>query len=280
MPDTFVPAPVPPFPEADVDCENCDDCDFDTYEPAVLKTIDFDVDLYGNVKPFEAHLCVSTGKSDWRHTIEEETGSGAARVQAAIEQHLDDLEGRHRLVVTNTSEEPEDSSAVADLSDVTILSGSWSRFRGVRADQMSELVKRFVIGDETGSVPQTLTPEVLPHRAYVLICSHNRRDARCGKTAPLLRDAFEQVLRERELFYDPDEGTTEGMVRVEYCSHIGGHKFAGNVLVYRRYEHSGVHKVESVWYGRVMPKHAPLIVDHTIIKGEVLRPLVRGGMRW
>lgn len=51
-------------------------------------------------------------------------------------------------------------------------------------------------------------------------------------------------------------------------SHIGGHKFAGNVIVYPG----------GIWYGRVQPCHVPAIIDETCVKGEVLQPLLRGSI--
>lgn len=282
MANVFVPAPVPPFPEATVDCDRCRECDFPTYDATLLKSIDFDVDLYGNVKPFEVHLCIATGKHDWRHTIEEEPQSGALAIHETLQANTGPLSAKERIVVTNTSLEPERETLVAGGADITVLSKAWVRVRNVTTDQMQAFVDRFVLDRPTTSIGLTRQLEVqsLPHRAVVLICSHNRRDARCGKTAPILHETFEEVLRERNLFYDPDEHESSDLVQVEYCSHVGGHKFAGNVLIYRRYEADDATRVESVWYGRVMPKHVPLIVDYTILHGEVLRPLLRGGMRW
>ena len=73
-------------------------------------------------------------------------------------------------------------------------------------------------------------------------------------------------------------------------SHIGGHKFAGNVIVrsvslvrlrvcrltqvLQIYKPQGV----SVWYGRVTPHHCEAIVRDTIVGGKVLPPLLRGGL--
>lgn len=54
------------------------------------------------------------------------------------------------------------------------------------------------------------------------------------------------------------------------CSHVGGHKFAGNVIVYGP---QGGH-----WYGRVKPCHAEQIVETHILGGKVLKELWRGRM--
>ena len=62
----------------------------------------------------------------------------------------------------------------------------------------------------------------LPGYAYVFVCAHVKRDKRCGVAGPLLISEFEQSIAENGL---------DGSVHVYGVSHIGGHKFAGNVIV-------------------------------------------------
>ncbi len=55
-------------------------------------------------------------------------------------------------------------------------------------------------------------------------------------------------------------------------SSLGGHKFAGNVIVYP----------SGTWYGRVLTCHIPLIIDaYTSLSEELkskLKPLYRGNL--
>ncbi|OAP57713.1 hypothetical protein AYL99_08451 [Fonsecaea erecta] len=93
-------------------------------------------------------------------------------------------------------------------------------------------------------------------------------------------------------------------VNVGMISHVGGHKWAGNVIVYipptfttaRRTtsDHqfpssdmsrraSGVpppHPLRGmgIWYGRVEPKHVEGIVEQTVVRGKVIEELFRGGI--
>ncbi|KAF9991315.1 hypothetical protein BGZ75_000068 [Mortierella antarctica] len=103
-------------------------------------------------------------------------------------------------------------------------------------------------------------------KAAVMLCSHKKRDKRCGVTAPILRRELTRVLRSKDLL-----GDGEGDVELWMVSHIGGHKFAGNVIVHRS---EGM----AVWYGRVEPCHSQAIVEATIERGEVIRDLYRGCM--
>jgi len=99
-----------------------------------------------------------------------------------------------------------------------------------------------------------------------------------------------------------------GGVGVYFISHVGGHKFAANVMVYRRCktaavdEHRGaleedVNKdvggeegvgvrreewgegSQCIWLGRVRPEDCEGIVKQTVLKGKVVKPerQLRGG---
>ncbi|KAF9191019.1 hypothetical protein BGZ51_007852 [Haplosporangium sp. Z 767] len=105
-------------------------------------------------------------------------------------------------------------------------------------------------------------------KAAIMICSHRKRDKRCGVTAAILKKEFTRILRSKDLF---GYGDCEDDVEIWLISHIGGHKFAGNVIVHRS---EGM----AVWYGRVEPCHAEAIVDVTVEKGQVIQELHRGSM--
>lgn len=68
------------------------------------------------------------------------------------------------------------------------------------------------------------------------MCSQKTRDARCGQSAPLLRKEFERILRPLGLYRDLHDERPGG-VGIYFISHVGGHKFSANVMIYR---HSSV----------------------------------------
>ena len=72
-------------------------------------------------------------------------------------------------------------------------------------------------------------------------------------------------------------------------SHIGGHKYAGNVVVYVPPEWKGGDGVVGeigvsplsgmgIWYGRVGPEHVEGVVSETLVRGRVVKDLLRGGI--
>jgi len=152
----------------------------------------------------------------------------------------------------------------------------------------------------TESRTDSLRTWLLPYSCAILLCSHKRRDKRCAVAAPILEKAFISYLEhegwvvdteledlsefptlESSLIKVPEAQTAletrlkalggEHKALILRTSHIGGHKFAGNVVIYNP-------QGTSVWYGRVTPHDVESIVKNTIINGQVLPAILRGGM--
>lgn len=78
------------------------------------------------------------------------------------------------------------------------------------------------------------------------------------------------------------ETSTRGYLpaaRVGMISHVGGHKFAGNVIIYipPSFESNAL-AGKGIWYGRVEPQHVEGIVAKTILDGKVIKDHFRGGI--
>lgn len=58
---------------------------------------------------------------------------------------------------------------------------------------------------------------------YIFVCCHGSRDRRCGVCGPPLVARFKEEVNLRGL---------QGKVSISPCSHVGGHKFAGNVIIF------------------------------------------------
>ncbi|KAF9608959.1 hypothetical protein IFM89_012136 [Coptis chinensis] len=109
------------------------------------------------------------------------------------------------------------------------------------------------------------TPEALKG-SYVFVCSHGSRDRRCGVCGPALVTRFSEEI---------DAHGLQGQVSVSPCSHIGGHKYAGNVIIFCR-DVNG--EVTGHWYGYVTPDDVPILLEQHIGKGEIIDQLWRGQM--
>jgi hypothetical protein len=137
-----------------------------------------------------------------------------------------------------------------------------------------------------------------PHAAVILLCSQRTRDARCGQSAPLLKREFERHLRTHGLYRDANDERPGG-VGVYFISHVGGHKYSANVIVYRRRDFEWYKKKNSntteenktgrevqdegaaqgIWLARVRPEECESIVKFTVLQGKVVKPKeqLRGG---
>ncbi|RKO97659.1 hypothetical protein CXG81DRAFT_20604 [Caulochytrium protostelioides] len=121
-------------------------------------------------------------------------------------------------------------------------------------------------GDDHSAFLQTTTTTTMrAPRFWLAICGHMNRDQRCGVIGPLLVDAFRRQLALRGL---------GGKVDVFLTSHYGGHKFAGNLILF-----STTAALNGIWYGRVQPRHVADIIDSTLVQGQLVESLYRGRMQ-
>jgi hypothetical protein len=163
-----------------------------------------------------------------------------------------------------------------DPATTLLLLPSFEFVDNVTISSVPEFMSRFVNKDaDTLSSPSSssqLTSRPCGHDYVVLLCSHKRRDARCGISAPLIKKELERHLRPAGLYRDTDDDRPGG-VGIYFVSHVGGHKFSANVLVYRK------HDEQLIWLARIRPEHCEGLVKYTILQGKVVHPetQLRGG---
>ena len=107
--------------------------------------------------------------------------------------------------------------------------------------------------------------EVDSNQSYVFFCSHKSRDKRCGVTAPIMKKEMDIYLRDLGLYRDVGDNTPGG-VKVAFINHIGGHKYAANVIIYLR--KSG----KNIWLARCKPNNVRPIVDECIVNDGKVWP--------
>ncbi|KAI5123431.1 hypothetical protein M0805_006136 [Coniferiporia weirii] len=213
------------------------------------------------------------------------------------------LNGSH----TSSGEDDDDSATALVLPDYVAVSGVPVGTDGAEA-LWRHALDPAVLRAGTALTPPSTTPNMktwtLPYSCLIMLCSHKKRDARCHIAAQRLETDFMHVLQAEGWAVDTDledltstglpledlassaaersaaalaqlqaigTGADQKKALILKTSHIGGHKFAGNVIIYFP---QGL----SVWYGRVTPHEVDAIVKHTILDGKVLAPLLRGGL--
>lgn len=105
---------------------------------------------------------------------------------------------------------------------------------------------------------------------------------------PVLLSEFRRVLRKRGFSTSLDDNGTKHVdgpnhANVGLISHIGGHKYAGNVIIYLPpsfVSSSGDNPLagKGLWYGRIEPKHVEGLVEETFTRGRVIKNHFRGGI--
>ncbi|RXH89354.1 hypothetical protein DVH24_031711, partial [Malus domestica] len=134
--------------------------------------------------------------------------------------------------------------------------------KGLKESDVDSFVDDVLVNDKpwASGVQEVLTG------SHVFVCAHGSRDNRCGVCGPVLIDKFKE---EAEL-----RGLTN-QVFVAACSHIGGHKYAGNLIIYSLGSDGSI---SGHWYGYVTPDDVPELLDQHIGKGEIIERLWRGQM--
>ncbi|KAF2084388.1 hypothetical protein K490DRAFT_49284 [Saccharata proteae CBS 121410] len=267
--------------------------------------IDREANLYGSMAAYAEQILISTGKDDWKSRIEEDEDGEMVRQVKKVLGRDGPLEDPFHNVMITTSSFPPTSSAAASA----FLFPSFRYIPSIPLDteHVSDLIKGFVkpinLNDQQKKFhPPEKQKDLVRDEALqskfsgvrevdeivVLICGHGGRDLRCGVLAPLLRAEFKEKLemkgipiRSQPVLSVPQDEMSKPKASIGSISHIGGHKWAGNVIIYipktlRAINHPLAGK--GIWYGRVGPEQVEGIVEETIVQGKIIKELFRGGI--
>ncbi|HJU87362.1 MAG TPA: sucrase/ferredoxin-like family protein [Gemmatimonadota bacterium] len=196
------------------------------------------------MKPYHRHAFACTGDRSWPARLED--APGLLGTMARDVRDLREAQGQiPKLTATDAPSTGRGIDLLVFPEAVRYRVGDVAEWREVLA------------GHLCGGRPATIESESLPGR-HVFVCVHMARDERCGNCGPPLLAAIEAAIAKRGL-----EDVT-----VRATSHVGGHKYAGNVIVYP----------EGAWYGYVRPDDAERLVGDHLAGGRILEDLYRGGM--
>ncbi|GAB4845915.1 hypothetical protein Ancab_024921 [Ancistrocladus abbreviatus] len=214
--------------------------------------------VVGTVQYYDRHvfLCYKNPRN-WPPRIEAAEFDRLPRLlSAALAARKGDMKKETRLTICEGHDGTETSNG-----DVLIFP-DMIRYRRLTHFDVDTFVEEVLIKDGEW-LPGT--PEKLKG-FYVFICCHGSRDRRCGVCGPPLVTRFKEEVELHGL---------QGKVSVSPCSHIGGHKYAGNVIIFGSNINA---QVTGHWYGYVAPEDVPVLLEQHIIKGEIVEQLWRGQM--
>lgn len=208
---------IPPQDLMVKDCASCvEECEEHTQYPSYLE-FDHDSPLLGSMSPYGRHIMISTAQSDWPERIEEDKGTLAANLHLL----LTEKPMSWRTFITNTSLIAQHST-VPNSMDLIILPDNIivSNVKPEDAQHIYDVFIKMPLPTEESSLDYPTIGQIQvypnPYENMILICSHRKRDKRCGVTAPILNREFDHALRELDI-HDGEGGTSVFMV-----SHVGG----------------------------------------------------------
>eukprot|EP00123_Amoebidium_parasiticum_P001091 comp12094_c0_seq1/m.6826 comp12094_c0_seq1/g.6826 ORF comp12094_c0_seq1/g.6826 comp12094_c0_seq1/m.6826 type:complete len:314 (-) comp12094_c0_seq1:39-980(-) len=213
--------------------------------------------LVGTVNPYTRHVFVITNEQadTWPSKWEESEGLPSLLAEKLKERKKE--AGKVKLTAAVATGE--------DQAGDVLMFPEGLRIRGLAPSTIDSFITEYMAGGRKDSVgPFTTQPLSDPRSVFV--CSHTNRDKRCGYMGPKLIDSFRECLEKEGL----------GSITVRACSHVGGHVYAGNVIVYSTRTPSNT--LGGDWYGYVDPSGAQEIVSQHIKNGKVVLRLWRGGM--
>ncbi|RYP40855.1 hypothetical protein DL767_001336 [Monosporascus sp. MG133] len=285
--------------------------------------LDKEGNLNGLIPNYAEQVLVCTGKDNWTSRIEDDDGGDnlAADLKELIGRGGVYSDPFHNVSVLNSSfpssisRRPE----VQTTSAYLLPSFKYVPFLPrVSFDSVQALVRGYLLPEKLHPMHHGLSPihrdrllrkEAYQHLLYgvqdvtdvlVLVCGHGGRDMRCGVMGPVLQKEFETKLPRAgfDVLRGPmvDErvsapalsgtvGESPRTARVAQISHIGGHKYAGNVIIYLpptlKNQTGNPHPLagHGIWYGRIEPKHVEGLIRETIVSGNVIRDHFRGAIR-
>ncbi|KAJ4829071.1 hypothetical protein Tsubulata_004412 [Turnera subulata] len=214
--------------------------------------------LAGTVQFYERHvfLCYKN-PSVWPPRIEAAEFDRLPRLlSAAVLARKADMRRETRLTICEGHDGTETSNG-----DVLIFP-DMVRYRRLTHFDVDTFVEEVLVknGEWLPGTPEKLKG------SFVFVCSHGSRDRRCGVCGPPLVSKFKEEIALHGL---------QSKVSISPCSHIGGHKYAGNVIIFGS-SISGA--VTGHWYGYVTQDDVPLLLKQHIGKGEIVDSLWRGQM--
>ncbi|KAK6267290.1 hypothetical protein QUC31_018127 [Theobroma cacao] len=205
--------------------------------------------LAGTVNPYDRHVFLRhKSYTDWVSRVEEDLLPKL--LSSALKSRKSDIPDKTLFTVIEGEGSDGDVLIFPDMI----------KYKGLTDSDVDGFVEDVLVSGKpwASGVQETLTG------SYVFVCAHGNRDKRCGVCGPVL---IEKLNKEIELRGLNDQ------VFVSACSHIGGHKYAGNLIIFSP-DSEG--KITGHWYGYVTPDDVPELLDQHIAKGEIIERLWRG----
>jgi hypothetical protein len=218
----------------------------------------YQTNLAGTVDAYDRHVFLCYKSPDaWASRVENSESDPLPKLLAsALKARKNDITVKTKLTIS----EGRDGTQFSD-GDVLIFP-EMIKYRSLKDSEVDGFVEDVLVNGKpwTSGVQEVLTG------SYVFVCAHGSRDKRCGVCGPVLIGKLKEEIGFRGM---------NDQVFVTPCSHVGGHKYAGNLIIYCPGPDGNI---TGHWYGYVTPEDVPELLDQHIGKGEIIERLWRGQM--
>ncbi|WCJ21142.1 Sucrase/ferredoxin-like family protein [Euphorbia peplus] len=230
-----------------------EDSKFGFTRPEMYKT-----NLAGTIGEHDRHvfLCFNNPET-WLPRVEESQIDPLPKLlSSAVKSRKADFTVKTNVTICEGGDGTE-----YDNGDVLIFP-DMIKYKGLKDSNVDGFVDDVLVNGKpwASGVQEVLTG------SHIFVCAHGSRDKRCGVCGPILIEKLNEGIESRGL---------KDQIIVKACTHIGGHKYAGNLIVYSP-DSEG--KIMGHWYGYVTPDDVPEILDQHVSKGIVIKRLWRGQM--
>ncbi|KAF5739598.1 hypothetical protein HS088_TW12G00807 [Tripterygium wilfordii] len=218
----------------------------------------YSTDLAGTIAKYDRHvfLCYK-GPKDWPPRLEASDADPLPKVFASVlKARKDDITVKTNLTIFGGG----DAGEFAD-GDVLIFPDR-KQYRGLKESDVDSFVDDVLVNGKPWA--DGLQENFIS--SHIFVCAHEKRDMRCGVCGPALIEKLKEDIKARGL---------KDKLFVSPCSHIGGHKYAGNLIIFGPNPEG---KITGHWYGYVTPEDVPELLDEHVAMGVIIKRLWRGQM--
>ncbi|CAI9111470.1 OLC1v1011695C1 [Oldenlandia corymbosa var. corymbosa] len=211
--------------------------------------------LAGSVHPYQRHvfLCYKSHDS-WPDRLEASVEDPLPQLlAAAFKARNKDMKVKTLLTICEGREDLE-------LTDGDVLIfPEMIKYRGLKESDVDGFIDDVLVNGK----PWAAGVQEVLSGSYVFVCAHNKRDRRCGVCGPILIEKFKEEIESKNL---------KSQVSVTACSHVGGHKYAGNMIIFST---NAEGEIAGHWFGYVTPDDVSDLLDRHIGKGEIIERIWR-----
>lgn len=210
-----------------------------------------DSPIYGTMPDYDRHLVVCVNNTDWPSHINE-INTFPYNLVNKIDESSKSCDIRIKITACkiNTSDSHHLKVIVfPEGLEFFIQESDFDFFSSVVTSKSSLLKHENVLNK--------IKNKRLSCKKLVLVCVHGSRDKRCGRAGPQIIEEMKNEISKQLL--------PQNEIIIAESSHIGGHKYAGTLVVYP----------DGLWYGHVSKRNAKELLEN-IINGTSFKKCLRG----